>query len=148
MSLFARARSPLAMLVLVAVSGMLACSRAQNQPKVPLGQSTAAAVSPRDALSDEAKVALDKGNAEYRAGRFDAALAAYRDAAKAAPGNSAPYFGIFMAAKKLNNASLADSASGEIAAIAGANPMLSDSAMREIHERGKREAASGKRGTQ
>jgi hypothetical protein len=51
-----------------------------------------------------------------------------------------------MAAKKLNNAALADSASGAIAALAGANPMLSDSSMREIHSRGKREEGSAKRG--
>ena len=139
MSLFARARLPLAILALVVIGGLMACSRAQNEAKVPLGQPSAAAQSnpARDALSDAARAALDKGNAEYRAGRYELALAAYRDAAKAAPGNSAPFFGIFMAAQKLHNAKLADSASREIAAIAGANPMLSDSAMRNIHSGAK-----------
>jgi Flp pilus assembly protein TadD len=134
-SFFSRARLPLAIIALIAISGVMACSRAQNQPKVPLGQTSAAAPapSPRDALSDEAKAALDQGNLEYRAGRFEQALAAYRKAAKAAPDNSAPFFGIFMAAKKLGNKSLADSASSQIASLAGSNPMLSDSSMRAIH---------------
>lgn len=121
-------------LAILAIGGT-ACSRAQNQPKVPLGQAgaTAPATSPRDALSDAAKAALDQGNLEYRAGRYEQALAAYRNAVKAAPDNSAPYFGIYMAAKKLGKTTLADSASGEIASRTGANPMLSDSAMRAIH---------------
>ena len=135
--LVTRARLPLAILATIVIGGTMACSRAQNQPKLPLGQASAAApsntTSARDALSDAAKAALDQGNTEYRAGRYEQALAAYRNAAKAAPDNSAPYFGIYMAAKKLGNASLADSASGEIASRTGANPMLSDSAMRAIH---------------
>ena len=148
MSLILRARLPLAILALAVFSGIMGCSRAQSQPKMPLGQSSATPPSnpARDALSDAARAALDKGNAEYRAGRYAEALAAYRDAVKEAPGNSAPFFGIYMAAKKLNNAALADSASGAIAALAGANPMLSDSSMREIHSRGKREEGSAKRG--
>jgi tetratricopeptide (TPR) repeat protein len=122
------------LLLAIAAIGGMACSRAQNQPKVPLGEAAAAPQpSARDALSDAAKAALDKGNLEYRAGRYDAALAAYREAEKAAPDNSAPFFGIYMAAKKLGNTSLADSASSVIASKTGANPMLGDSAMRAIH---------------
>lgn len=134
-SFISRARLPLAIIALIAISGIMGCSRAQNQPKVPLGQASAAAPapSPRDALSDEAKAALDQGNLEYRAGRYEQALAAYRKAAKAAPDNSAPYFGVYMAAKKLGNTRVADSASSQIGALTGSNPMLSDSAMRAIH---------------
>jgi len=119
----------------LAIAGMVACSRTPDQPKLPLAQTPSAspAQTPRDALSDAARAALDLGNTEYRAGRFDQALVAYRDAVKAAPDNAAPYFGIYMTAKKLGNAALADSASGEIASRNGANPMLSDSAMRAIH---------------
>jgi len=109
-----------------------ACSRAPNQPKIPLGQ-TAAQPSGRDGLPAEARSALDSGNAEYRAGRYDAALAAYRTASKAAPDNAAPYFGIYMVAKKLGNVPLADSATAAIASRNGANLMLSDSAMKALH---------------
>jgi hypothetical protein len=60
-------------------------------------------------------------------------MAAYRAAVKAAPDNAAPYFGIYMTAKKLGNSSLADSATAAIAARNGPSLMLSDSSMKALH---------------
>lgn len=112
-----------------------ACSRSQDEGKVPLAQATSAstASSPHDALPPDARSAIDSGNAQYRGGRFKEALASYRSAAKAAPDNASPYFGIYMAAQKLGDQKLADSASSEINKLSG-NPMLNDSSLRAVHK--------------
>ncbi len=121
--------------VLAAVAGLLACSRSQNPPKQPLVATSASTgrSAVRDALPEAARNALDKGNAEFRTGAFESALKEYRTAAAAAPSDAAPYFGIYMVAQKLHNKALADSASKEIAGRNGVTPMLSDSAMRALH---------------
>ena len=121
----------------VAVS-MVGCSRSPAQPKLPLGSRSTAPLGAATgdvglALTSDARGALDLGNLEFRAGRFERALAAYRQAAKSAPSSAAPYFGIYMAARKLGNAALADSASRLIAATGSGAPGLSDSAMRALH---------------
>lgn len=119
-----------------AVLTLAACSRGGDQPKVPLNQVTQAGqtTNPHDALPLAARTAIDSGNAEYRAGRLPSALEQYRLAAKAAPDNAAPYFGIYMVARKQNNAALADSAMTQIKAHAtGAGKMLTDSSMEKMH---------------
>jgi hypothetical protein len=63
-----------------------------------------------DEASPRAPTALDSGNVDYRAGRYAAALAHYRTAVAANPGHAAPYFGVRMAALRLGNAALAESA--------------------------------------
>ena len=68
-------------------------------------------------LSERARAALAEGNEHYRAGRYAAALAQYREAAREAPRNGAPYFGILMAAQKLGDAMMADSASRTLARL-------------------------------
>ena len=70
-----------------AVAAAAACSRAP-EPKRPAGDSAAsataaAAAAPQGALTDAARASLDSGNTAYRAGRYDAALAHYRGAARA-----------------------------------------------------------------
>jgi hypothetical protein len=58
----------------------------------------------------------------------------YRLAAKIAPANAAPYYGIFMAADKLGNKPLADSAMKAVAQRAdNANPMFADTLMTKAH---------------
>lgn len=127
---------PVLALVTAAAS---ACSRSQDDGKIPLAQATGASAgastesSPRDALPPAARSAIDSGNAQYRGGRFKEALASYRSAAKAAPDNASPYFGIYMAAQKLGDQKLADSASKEINKLSG-NPMLNDSSLRAVHK--------------
>ena len=113
----------------------IACSKGE-QPKVPLAQATQSqpAANPHDALPPDARTAIDSGNAEYRAGRYAAALTQYQLAAKAAPDNAAPYFGVYMVAKKLNNKGLADSAMAQIRSKAtGTGQMLTDSTMTKMH---------------
>lgn len=125
---------------------LAACSRSGEQPKVPLNQVTqqGQSTSARDALPVEARTAIDSGNAEYRAGHMDGALVQYRLAAKAAPDNAAPYFGIYMVAKKQNNAALADSAMKAIKEHAtGAGKMLTDSSMEKMHTTGAVPTAEG-----
>ena len=70
----------------------------------------------REALPRDAARALDSANAAFRAGRLDAALAGYRRAAARAPEHAAPYYGIFMVARRTRNAALADSATSAIRA--------------------------------
>ncbi|HSQ29979.1 MAG TPA: hypothetical protein VLN49_09025 [Gemmatimonadaceae bacterium] len=125
-------------LTILSVVALAACSREASQPKTPLAQSQpAAAQSVADPLPAAARSALDQGNAEYRAGKFDAALASYRAAAKAAPSEAAPYFGVLMVAQKLGNKPLADSASRAIAERNGDRQMLTDSSMRALHATGQ-----------
>ncbi|HEY7396549.1 MAG TPA: tetratricopeptide repeat protein [Gemmatimonadaceae bacterium] len=127
MSVFATRRLWIAVFV---AAGVTACTVRESPPKFPLGRS---ATTERSSLSADARAALDLGNTEFRAGRYDSAMAAYRAAVKAAPDNAAPYFGIYMTAKKLGNSSLADSATAAIAARNGPSLMLSDSSMKALH---------------
>ena len=126
-------RTPLALCATAIV--LAACSRQASQPKIPLGQTQAPTASQQsaDPLPSAARGALDKGNQSFRAGKYEEALAAYREAATAAPNDAAPYFGVLMVAQKLGNKALADSASRAIAARNGAQLMLTDSAMRALH---------------
>ena len=119
-----------------AAIGAAACSRGE-QPKVPLAEATQAqpASNPHNVLPPAARTAIDSGNAEYRAGHYDGALVQYRLATQAAPDNAAPYFGVYMVAKKLNNAALADSAMVQIRAHAtgAGGKALTDSSLAKMH---------------
>lgn len=119
-----------------AALGAAACSRGE-QPKVPLAEATQTqpASNPHDALPPAARAAIDSGNAEYRAGHYDGALVQYRLATQAAPNNAAPYFGVYMVAKKISNAALADSAMTQIRAHAtgAGGQALTDSTMAKMH---------------
>jgi hypothetical protein len=120
---------------LVAASAVIACSRTNDLPKTPLGQAAAAAdtTAGERSLQPAARTALDRGNEQFRAKKYDAALESYREAARNASGDAAPYFGIFMAAQKLGKTSLADSASMLIQVLSGTGGGLSDSAMQKVH---------------
>ena len=121
-------------------ASLVGCSVTKSQPKLPLRSASAAFVtrdtaspSRANGLGPAVRGALDLGNLEFRAGRFQQALAAYREAATAAPDNAAPYFGIYIAAKKLGNAKVAESALRAIARRSASTMMLSDSTMRALH---------------
>lgn len=125
--------------MIVAVLAAAAC-RGPEAKKQPLGAGpmtgdpAAEAANPHRALSPEAKAALDSGNALFRAKNFPLALAQYRLAAKLAPEHAAPFFGIYMVAKKLNDQKLADSAMVQVNAHAdNAAPMFNDSLMKKAH---------------
>jgi len=74
------------------------------------GGRAAAPGSVAGAIDPATPTALDSGNVDYRAGRYADALAHYRSAVAANPGRAAPYFGVRMAALRLGNAALAESA--------------------------------------
>jgi hypothetical protein len=140
------AKSPrIPSLTILSVIALAACSREASQSKTPLAQAQPAAAAQRaaDPLPAAARSALDQGNADYRAGKFQSALDSYRAAAKAAPSEAAPYFGVLMVAQKLGNKALADSASKAIAARNGDQQMLTDSSMRSLHEGLPHPAANG-----
>lgn len=114
-----------------------ACARTEPEPKVPLSRAAASAAptaAVADPLAPAARAALDAANAHFRAGRFDSALAGYTAVTRAAPENAAAYYGMFMVARKVQNAVLADSASRMIRQLASeAAPILSDSSVRAVH---------------
>src|SRR5579872_1863950 len=122
---------------LTAAAVMMGCSTRAEPPKLPLGTPSAAVESEnpaRAALSPAAKTALDAGNTAYRAKKYDEALKQYRLAAKASPSDVAPFYGIYMAADKLGQTALRDSASKLIAVESGSsNPMFTDSTLRAAH---------------
>lgn len=120
-----------------AAAVLIGCTTRAEPPKLPLGKPSASAEaeSPaRAALSPQAKTALDAGNAAFLAKKYDEALKQYRVAAKAAPSDVAPFYGIYMAADKLGQTALRDSASKLIAVESGSsNPMFTDSTLRAAH---------------
>ena len=110
-----RAIAILALASLTTISA--GCSKDDSAARVPLDQVGSQSGSQGPAggtLSPEVRAALDRGNEAYRAKRYDEALAAYRDAAAAAPNEAAPYYGIQMAARALGRTALADSAEEKI----------------------------------
>lgn len=119
----------------VTLATLAACSVSKEPPKVTLGMDSAnphavdSANPHADRLPPAARKAIDLANAEFRAGKYDDALRAYREAAKASPDNAAAFFGIYMVAQKQGNTPLADSALKVIQANSG----LSDSALRDVH---------------
>jgi Flp pilus assembly protein TadD len=78
-------------------------------------------------LSPAAKIALDAGNAAYRAKQFGEAIARYREASAASPDHAAPWFGVYMAASEMKNKALADSAMAKV------NALSSDAAALNTH---------------
>jgi hypothetical protein len=109
-----------------------ATKRAIASAAAPRGQSRSVPET-QSPLPPQARMALDSGNAQLRAKRYDAALASYRRAVTEAPGHVAPEFGVYMAAKRMGNAALADSALRIISAHTGGSPTWTDSAMRRAH---------------
>ena len=120
----------------------VACGTAPDaKPAAPVSDATRRAVATaggaaphaQSPLPPRARTALDSGNAQLRAKRYDAALASYRVAVTEAPGHVAPEFGVYMAAKRMGNTALADSALLIINAHTGGSPAWTDSAMRRAH---------------
>jgi hypothetical protein len=131
-------------LTIMALPALLvaACSKQAEPPKQPLSQLVApggdSQANPHTTMSPEARAALDSGNAQYRAGKYAEALKSYRQSSSLAPLNAAPFFGIYMAAAKLGNKALADSATAEIRRRGeGTSAMLTDSALQNLHAKGQ-----------
>lgn len=134
----------ISLLALPPLIAMAACKQSAPPPKTPLAQLTAgtdSTANPHNTMSAEARAALDSGNAQYKAARYDAALKSYRKSSELAPLNAAPFFGIYMAAEKLGNKPLADSASAEIKRREGPGTAdLTDSALQNLHANGTKKA--------
>lgn len=113
---------------------LAACGKAPEPPKTPLAMAPDAPAGVPD-LSAAARASLDSGNALLRGGDATGALVRYRAAAAAAPGNATPWYGVMMAAQRLQDASLADSARRMVARLSG-NPELSDSGLQALHGQG------------
>lgn len=103
-------------LALLALALLTACDRDDTASGATRASDGGRAPTPardsvsRAGLSPAATRALDSGNALLRARRDGEALAQYRIAASAAPGHVAPWFGIGMAARRLGDSVLLDSA--------------------------------------
>lgn len=101
----------------VTVALILACgsqpeaskASASPPPAHPRPQSTSPADTTPD-LPPAARVALDSGNALFRAKRYAEALAQYRLTAQRSPGDPTAYMGVYMVADATKNRALADSA--------------------------------------
>ncbi len=135
------------LLALPALLAAGACKQQGQDPaKLPLSAMAAGSTgtaNPHTTMSPEARAALDSGNAQYRAGNYAAALKSYRQSSDLAPLNAAPFFGIYMAADKLGNKALADSASAEIKRRESTSTeMLTDSALRKMHETGAKKPSA------
>lgn len=114
-----RVRDRLGIVFIAAMTTLIvACGRGNELPKTPLSVGSMSPGAPpasrmtgdtRD-LPLGARVALDSGNALFRAKRYPEALAQYRLATKRAPDDAAAYFGIYMVASATKEQALADSA--------------------------------------
>lgn len=82
--------------------------------------------------ADSASHALERGNTAFRAGSYEDALMHYRTAARAAPSSAAPHYGIHMAARKLDDGALADSAHAAITRLADTTSAARDSTPRAV----------------
>lgn len=100
-----------------------ACTPAQDAPKTPLDQAQQQADAEAQIAAHQAPMlaALDSGNTEFRAGRYDAALTHYSKASTLDPASASPYYGVLMVAQKTGRSSLADSATRMIRQLSGEN---------------------------
>lgn len=87
---------------------LLGCGPGDND-RVPFGQSAGNAGQTAPRITGEAKIALDSGNALFRAKAYDLALAQYRRSAQLVPTDVTPLFGVLMVAEATDNPKLADS---------------------------------------
>jgi hypothetical protein len=91
----------------------------------------------RTAITGKARVALDSGNALYKAKSYPNALAQYRRAATLAPREEAPLVGMMMVANVTNNPKLADSVATRLRSLQGSltagRDSLSASELKDIH---------------
>ena len=91
----------------------------QSAPNDAVHSGVQGAQQDQGVLSPVARAALDSGNAAYRAGKYEVALTHYRTAAKSAPTEAAPYFGIYMAANRLGRTKEANEAQEQINKLSG-----------------------------
>jgi hypothetical protein len=91
------------MCMVILALGVVACD-SREAPKTPLGETTRSG----SGISGNARIALDSGNALFRAKLYDAALAQYERSAGLVPAETAPLLGIMMVADVKKDKRLAD----------------------------------------
>lgn len=128
-----RTLSVFAAMIVIGACGKDAEETAQLPPGHPPLASPGQTSGSSATIGGEAKVALDSGNALYRAKAFDLALDQYRRAASLAPAEGAPLFGMFMVASAMNDSTLADSVRTVMRARGQAAPAMTDSALAGVH---------------
>jgi hypothetical protein len=119
--------------------------KGSEAPKTPLGEATPMTSISADhpavtGLTGDAKLALDSGNALFRAKAYDQALSQYSRSADLAPNELAPLLGIMMVADAKNDAKLAGATLPRIRKIdpsmADSSTVTSHSKMMKAHPRG------------
>jgi hypothetical protein len=114
---------------------LLGCG-GNDAPKIPLGaaQATTSAPAnpPMSGPTGEARVALDSGNALFRAKAYDQALEQYQRSADLAPSEVAPLLGIMMVADVKKDSKLAEATVPRIRKI---NAELADSSLISPHSK-------------
>ena len=128
-----------------------ACTGSENAPKVPLAQAPAADTARSldlapAVIGPAARAKLDSGNILYRHKAYAAALVQYRAASALAPGHAAPFFGIYMVARAINDTAMATAALADIRRRNGPLTPVphtpNDSAVRRLHEMLQKKANS------
>lgn len=105
-----------ALLSAVALPLLAACSAPDKTATLPLGAGgTVEGDGPKLPLAVIA--ALDSGNNAMRIDDYTRAVAQYRAAIAGAPTHAAPWFGLYMAAKEMQDSALADSALSQVRAL-------------------------------
>ena len=100
----------------------------RDAPKIPLGDAGSTAPT----ITGEARVALDSGNALFRAKSYDAALGQYERSARLIPDQVAPLLGILMVADVKQDQSLAKATLERVRKL---DPALADSGAVSSHSR-------------
>lgn len=131
--------SRLAALLLAAPVAFAACTAKEEAPKTPIAAAQGGTPQ-RDNMPAAARIALDSGNVLLRAGDAKGAVTQYVAAATADPDNAAPWYGVMMAAQRVGDTKLADSAAAMVRKKSG-NPQLTDSGMQKMHAEGSAGAA-------
>jgi Flp pilus assembly protein TadD len=108
---------------------LAACGRAPQVDDQATGSIDSTAWSAARDLPADVRVALDSGNAAFRAGEYDAARQQYRRAVELGPDQSAAWFGLSMVERQLGNIAAADSAMQRVQELApGASLLHPDAA--------------------
>lgn len=124
---------PIASVIVLSIVGC----KGSEAPKTPLGQAQPMTALPADhpaltGLTGDAKLALDSGNALFRAKAYDQALTQYSRSADLAPTELAPLLGIMMVAEVKGDAKLAGATLPRIRKI---DPSMADSSTITSHSK-------------
>lgn len=117
-------------LVCLAIAMGTAACNDSDVSKVPLGGSAGDPAAPR--ISGEARIALDSGNALFRAKAYDKALERYRRSADLSPKEVSPLLGIMMVADVKKDSKLAADTRARIRKL---DPTVADSSAAMAHSK-------------